>query len=65
MPDVELFSFYRRLLLIVVTTYSVIQLVRFVWRWRADSLAAARHADCTEAVTSELLSHPVPPVGGR
>lgn len=43
MPEIDLFSFYRRLLLIILGSYSVIRLMLFIWRWRADSLAARRH----------------------
>ena len=42
MPEIDLFAFYRRLLLIVVGTYGVIRLILFIWRWRASSLTAAR-----------------------
>ncbi len=43
MPEIDLFSFYRRLLLIILGSYSVIRLMLFIWRWQADSLAAGRH----------------------
>lgn len=42
MPDVDLFALYRRVLLILVGTYTVIKLLQFIWRWRVDTLAAAR-----------------------
>ena len=41
-PDVDLFAFYRRVLVILGGTYGLIKLVQFVWRWREDSLSAQR-----------------------
>lgn len=43
MPEIDLFAFYRRLLLILVSTYGVIRLIQFIWRWRAGGLRAGRH----------------------
>ena len=31
---VLLFDFYRRALVVVVTTYSTIRLIQFIWHWR-------------------------------
>ena len=43
MPEIDLFAFYRRLLLVLVSTYGVIRLIQFIWRWRAGGLGARRH----------------------
>ena len=43
MPEIGLFALYRRLLMIVVGTYTVIRFLQFIWRWRAGGLAARGH----------------------
>lgn len=45
-PDFDLFAVYRRLLLILVGTYTVIRLVLTIWRWRG----ATATADLPEAL---------------
>ncbi len=42
MYDIDFFVLYRRLLLIVAGTYTAVRLLQFIWRWRSDSLIAAR-----------------------
>ena len=42
MPEIDLFDFYRRLLLILVGTYGVVRLIQFIWHWRAGGLTAGR-----------------------
>ena len=43
MPEIDLFDFYRRLLVLLVGSYGAVRLVVFIWRWRAGGLAAGRY----------------------
>ena len=42
MPEVDLFALYRRLILILSGSYTVVRLIQAIWRWRAATLAADR-----------------------
>ncbi len=42
MPEIDLFDFYRRLLILLVGSYGGVRLVLFIWRWRARRLTAGR-----------------------
>lgn len=37
--DLSIFHVFRRVLVIVVMTYTTAQMINFIWRWRADSIA--------------------------
>ncbi|MCP4589768.1 MAG: hypothetical protein GY842_03405 [bacterium] len=42
MLDFDLFGLYRRVLLIVVGTYSFIRLIHGIWRWRMGTQRSQR-----------------------
>jgi hypothetical protein len=43
MTGLQLFDLYRKLLLIVFSTYGTVKLVNFVWRWQLATRRASRH----------------------
>lgn len=42
-PEIDIFDFYRRVLMILGGSYGLVRLVNFIWRWRERGLAASRH----------------------